>query len=210
VTEMPTIRFSAARHRDLNNLGVIDEQIGELEAVLPMCKLLIESGARLGDTRDDLDKLIKALRTVERVVSGRTKAAREALNRWQMAAYARRHPLGSDPEFVRILALDTLIGSAREAMRALGRDQRRSHAATPEPIQLIADALVTGWAKRKPDTQKPAPYCMPLRKFREIVQYAYEAIGAPKDYVPERALRAYRDWRKKDVARRRSERDSIT
>jgi hypothetical protein len=211
MTEMPVIRFSVERRRDLRNLGVTDDQIAEVEAVLPSCTALIESAPRLQDTRTELSELITALRCLQRLIRAPTKAAREALNRWQMAAYDRSHSLGSNPEFAQMLDLDTLIEAARGAKKALGNKQRRSHAATAEPIRRIADALALGRSKgHAPELRQPQRYRMRSRVFAEVVQYAYEAMGYAKDYVPERALRTYRDWRKKDAAKQRTERDTIT
>jgi hypothetical protein len=187
---------------------VTEAQIAELEAVLPSCHALIEDHSPLTDTRDELQKLIAALGELQRVFESRTKAAREALNRWQMAAHALRHPFGRDPEFALRLDIDTLLQAARDAQDRLGSAQRRSHAANPEPIRRIDDALVLGWAKAHAGKAIPA-YCVPPRAFREIVQFAYEAVGAERDYVPEKALRAYRRWRKREVTKRAVERSTI-
>lgn len=151
MADMPTIRFSAERRRDLERLGVTDEQISEVEAVLPLCALHIKSSPQLTDTRVVLNGLIEALCTVRKVFSASPEATREALNRWMMAAHAHGHPFGSDHEFMRKLDLGTLIESAREAKGQLGTDQRRSHAATSKPIQLIDEALVRGWGKTLKD-----------------------------------------------------------
>jgi hypothetical protein len=52
MTDMPEIRFSAERRCDLHNLGVTDEQIADVEAVLPSCIPLIESAPRLHSRPD--------------------------------------------------------------------------------------------------------------------------------------------------------------
>jgi hypothetical protein len=200
-TVVPACPFSAERRQDLVRLGVTVAQIAEIERVLPICRVLIEDHSPLTDARDELDKLIAALRAAQRILKPPTKAAREALNRWQMAAYSLGHPMGSDPDFFAALDLDILIDAAREGRRSLGPDQRRSHAAHPEPIRLINDALVRGWAMEHAN-KFPVWYRKRPRKFREIVQIAYEAIGAERDYVPEKALRAYSAWLKKEAAAR--------
>jgi hypothetical protein len=199
-------RFSAERRKDLARLGVIEAQIAELEAVLPGCHILIEDHSPLTDSRDELERLITALGDVQRVFETRTKAGREALNRWQMAAHERGHPLGSDPEFPAKLDLATLVDAARAAKQTLGFKQRRSHAADPEPIRRIADALALGWAQAHTGWYTPR-YRMPPRKFREIVQMAYETMGAERDYLPERALRSHRAWQKLETAKRAAERE---
>src|SRR4029077_18128767 len=99
------------------------QQIARLEAILPICHVLIEKYARLTDTRNALERLVAALDDVQRVFEAPTKAAREAQNRWRMAAHARGHPLGNDPELALRLDLDTLIKAARDARRQLGSDQ---------------------------------------------------------------------------------------
>ena len=69
---------------------------------------------------------------------------------------------------------------------------------TPDPIQLIAGALLRGWTVAHVGKTMKA-YMMPPSKFREIVAIAYEAIDAPRDFEPERALRAYRALQKKEA-----------
>jgi hypothetical protein len=208
--EAPTIRLSKERRRDLANRGITDEQIAEVEAVLSSCMPLIEGGPRLQDTRAELDGLIAALSCVQRLLRAPSKAAQEALIRWQMAARDRGHPLGSDPEFGQKLDLETLLGAARAAKRALGNKQRRSHAANAEPIRRIADALALGWAKTRPrDLLKEHPYRMPPRVFVEVVQFAYEAMGAAELYTPERALRTYRRWCKQAIEKQRAQREPM-
>jgi hypothetical protein len=211
ISAVPTYGFLAERRNDLARLGVTEAQIAELELILPGCYALIEEYPTLTDTQDEFQQLIAALDGVKRVFEPHTKCAREALNRWQMAAHALCHQFGSDPEFAHKLGLDTLLRAARDAQHGLGVKQRRSRAANPEPIRRISDALSFGWARGHGDKPRTA-YRMPPGKFREIVQIAYEAMGANagQDYMPERALRGYNAWRKKEAAKRAVEWETIT
>ena len=74
--------------------------------------------------------------------------------------------------------------------------------------ELIAGALLRGWTVAHVGKTMKA-YMMPPSKFREIVAIAYEAIDAPRDFEPERALRAYRALQKKEAADRAVVRKAI-
>jgi hypothetical protein len=191
--------FSAERREDLARLGVSKAQIVELEAVLPQCKILTDDHASLTDIREELGRVTEALDTLQRAIEAPTKATREALNRWQMAAYSLGHPMGSEPSFPDKVDLAALAEAARQAYKDLGSEQRRSHAATPGSVRLIDDALVRGWIRYHAN-ERMHPYKRP-RKFREIVEYCYEAIDVRPDTNHERARRAYSTWRKKEAKR---------
>jgi hypothetical protein len=210
----PEYRFSVERRSDLVKLGVNKTQIAELEAILPMCKLRITNKPPLQDVRDKLKPIQEAFSEIctriarLKYYAGTNSAAREALNRLQMAAYERRHVLGPTTEAVPLPGLDALAAVLDIAVENLGSQQRLSNTACPEPVWLIAEALSTGWGKEHGDGTIPR-YDMPPKKFSEIVQIAYETIGSKPAYVPERALRHYRRWRKQEAERNRAERNKI-
>jgi hypothetical protein len=207
---MRAYSFPPLRREDLERLGIIEAQISEVEAILPGCAALLAVRPTLTEMRDQLGELIAGLGAVRRVLNAGTNFTSEALNRWQQAAHAFGHPFGSDLEFAANLDLDTLIAAAIEAKNGLGTEQRRSRIAEDaEPIRRIADALVIGWAKGHADQEFTPQYSMAASVFREVVQFAYEAMDAPECYVPERTLRAYRAWCRKDAARRAAERQTI-
>jgi hypothetical protein len=206
----PDYRFSMERREDLERLGVKAAQIAEIEAVLPVCRVLLEKDPRLADTRDELEKLIAALGVMQRIFDAPTKAAKEALNRWMTAAHALHHPFGRDPEFADRLDFGTLRQAARDAKQRLGAEQRRSHAAYPEPIRRIDEALQVGWTMAHAGGARPA-YIMPPRVLRQVVHIAYEAMGISTEegYMPERAWRQYNKRRKSEDVKRAAAREDI-
>jgi hypothetical protein len=88
----PEYRFSVERRSDLVKLGVNKTQIAELERTLPVCKLRITDKSPLQDVRDKLKPIQKAFSEICTAIAGlkyyagTNPAAREALNRLQMAA----------------------------------------------------------------------------------------------------------------------------
>jgi hypothetical protein len=198
----------------LARLGLADAQIIELERVLPTCKLRIAASPPLQDVRDKLQQIRKDISKLNKSIASliwlnESAASREGLIRLQEAAYKRRDILGPITETMPIPGLNVLYAlasSADDAITSLGSQQRRSRAANPEPVWLIYQALITGWAKHH--RGRPIPkYDMRPAKFTKVVQIIYEAIGA--DYVPDRAVRGYRKWRKLEAARNRAERERI-
>jgi hypothetical protein len=213
---LPAYGFSEERRSDLARLGLADAQIIELEGVLATCKLRIADSPPLQDVRDKLLQIRKDISKLNKSIASliwhkESAASREGLIRLQEAAYKRRDILGPITDTMPIPGLnilDALASSVDDAIMNLGRQQRRSRAANPEPVWLIAQALESGWGKQ--NRGKPIPtYEMPSAKFAEIVQIVYETVGAPSDYVSERALRGYRKWRKLEAAKKRVERDRI-
>jgi hypothetical protein len=212
---LPAYQFSEERRSDLARLGLADAQIIELEAVLATCKLRIADSPPLQDVRDKLLQIRKDFSKINKNITSliclkESAASREGLLRLQEAAYKRRDILGLITETMPIPGLnvlDALAASVDDAITNLGT-QRRSRAANPEPVWLIAQALITGWAKHHRGGPIPR-YDLGPAKFIEVVQIVYEAIGSPADYVPERALRGYRKWRKLETAKKRAERDRI-
>jgi hypothetical protein len=207
-------RFSEDARCRLRGLGLIKEQIAELEEVLPFCRLDIADAPRLQDVRAELKA---ASRTIERAFAQTRRLlleyntvspiAREAMNRIQKAS----HEAGGDCcEIER--ARDALVPLDRAVTKALAdlpKEQRRTRAAAPRPVKRIDDALIRGWGRGgggRAYNLAPDPEIRDgtaritrrrranaKRKFEEIVQICYDTIGAPQDYFHERAIKLF--WR---------------
>jgi hypothetical protein len=117
----------------LQKLGVIDEQIAELEKVLPLCRLDIEDAPRLEDVREllSMERAIKSvLRCVQRLqaeLSMLWPATREAMNRVQMASCAEIEAARE------ALAVQEAKGN-HDAIEAAREVLNRAHAAGGESV----------------------------------------------------------------------------
>jgi hypothetical protein len=204
--------FSADSRCSLRKLGLIDEQLAELEKVLPFCRLDIEDAAPLGDVRSEL----QSVDATRRLYTAASPSLREALNRMQMAS----HQTGGDCREIEhaqsaVAALNDVLG---KALDDLPKEQRRTMAASPQPIERVYHALVLGWGRGgggrafnlapEPEYRDRMAHVMrtaraeATRKFEAIVQVCYETIGAPRDYCPERAIKSFRRLQRADDARR--------
>lgn len=212
--------FSADSRCSLRKLGLIGEQFAELEKVLPFCRLDTEDAAPLGDVRSELQLVRRAtngtLAATRRLSAESLPALREALNRVQMASYnAGGECREIEHAQSALVALNDVLG---KALGDLPKEQRRTKAASPHPIDRIYHALVLGWGHGgggrafnlapEPEYRNDMARITPKsrghakRKFEAIVQVCYETIGAPRDYVPERAIKAFRRSQKAERARR--------
>lgn len=150
---------------------------------------------------------------------------REARARIVMAAYEREVAERSQParsgsramghykdEVSRTQqAVAEILASANTALGGLDReDQRRTRAARWEPIRLIDQALLRGWGEKyypvtTGDADGPrfadappypfAPSSNPTSSFRRVVATCYEAFTGRRDADPERAIKAYQQFR---------------
>jgi len=187
--------FSPDRRRDLRDLGLIKEQIAELEKVLPSCRLGIEGGPRLQDVRGELREATKAIATAALLLrrladaTVRTPARFEALNRLQLACYEYA---GDCNEIERARdAVETLALAAPKALVDLPKHARRPKSGSARPIELIHDALIRGWGVGGRGKAFNVELPRLRKKFQEIVDICYEPIGAKLDYSPEKAMRAF-------------------
>jgi hypothetical protein len=141
--------FSAEARCRLRGLGLIDEQIVELEEVLPFCRLDIEDAAPLGDVRSELQSVRRAvnraLAATRRLSTAGLPASREALNRVQMAS----HKAGGECREIERAqeALAALNEVLCKALADLPKEQRRTKSASPQPIERIERALLRGWSR---------------------------------------------------------------
>ncbi len=149
-------------------------------------------------------------------IGGKLTGAPEALNRVQMVSYnAGGECREIEHAQSALVALNDVLGNA---LGDLPKEQRRTKAASPHPIDRIYHALVLGWGRGgggrafnfepEPEYRNGMARITPKsrgnakRKFEAIVQVCYETIGAPRDYVPERAIKAFRRSQKAERARR--------
>ena len=213
-TEKPC--FSAERRGDLQRNGLLDAQIEELEAVLPMCRLLTTDDPRLGSVREELELVARALSDARRKICqfADKPAAWEARHRIDMAS----HTLGGDSgEAGRACAALVALGRAVErAVSDLGTTQRRTNRADPSPIRLIHKALEKGWARGGRD----AHGCIkqfnikvssaPEGVFLKVVAICYETMKGSRDIeTPLRPVRSYMDYLRREREKLSRRRDSV-
>lgn len=212
--------FSVDSRCSLRKLGLIDEQLAELEKVLPFCRLDTEDAAPLGDVRSELQSLQKTtdrtLGATRRLSVAASPGLQEALNRVQMAS----HQTGGDCREIEraqkaLAALNDVLG---KTLGDLPKKARPTKAASPHPIDRIYHALALGWGRGgggrafnlapEPEIRDGVARVMrasraeATRTFEAIVQVCYETIGKPRDYVPERAIKSFRRLQRADDARR--------
>jgi len=203
---VPRYRFSVEQRDRLHRCDLIDAQIEELEAILPVCRAMTTDDARLQDVRAELEDAAKAIGRAQRSISRLFKGDKsslalfEALNRVQAASYdAAAGRYGEIREFDGALdAMSSLAAVVAQALDGLGNEERRTNIADPRSIENIYDALLRGWAKRSREPSKIFNIRAsrgPKSKFREVAGICYEAIE--RDIDPERAIRAYMGERTK-------------
>jgi hypothetical protein len=176
------------QRRDLLNLGVTDEQIAELEAVLPGCRVFSKDLARLGDVRDALQGLASAVSEARRkalnvVTAGRANAALlEVRQRIKEASADTEFDLG---EVVRATAILREFGDVvGAAVRDLPNQQRRSRAAAVQPIQLIHEALTKTLRAPWRVTQSVPVLWSKRHRALSWPRGAYRMMAAPKANGP--------------------------
>jgi len=214
------VKFTKRQLQQLRRLGVVGEQIAEVEKVLSICRFLLRRMPTMGDVRDELLDLQKDLR-----------AASESLKRWEQLrereakADGRTVAPALDEAYSRVekesfeirgdglvleralLVLTPALASISRALTALPKAQRRD-VHTWEPIAYIAKALSLGWARseralrqvavtsagRAPRPYPHKPSSGESSRFRQIVGICYEAMQVEQHGDPERPIRAYLAW----------------
>jgi hypothetical protein len=143
--------FGASQRDTLHRLGVIDAQIAELEAVLPLCRVMLSGLTPLRDVRDELDALTAAMKSAQTRMSGLLKASDlrpASLEAWNRILAASFDAGGDGRELERAAnALQTAREAVLRARQVLPREQRRSNAASPWPVAWIHQALIRGWGR---------------------------------------------------------------
>jgi hypothetical protein len=197
VVQPTVVRFTVEQCQDLREYGLVQEQIDELEAVLPAVRVMIADAPRLADVRDALQAILGAVTQLEKLLIGTRSGStimREALARIQVASHAARGPANVDQ--LAVCALHRLRQAIERAQTELqGHAQRRSNAAAVEPIRRIHDALLLGWVKAARGKVMGAFNAKPSRSasstFRSVVGTCYEAATGKMDHDPERAIKGY-------------------
>jgi hypothetical protein len=209
-------RFSRERRKALLKLGVVDAQIKALEAVLPMCRLLITDDPPLRSVREELESVAGAISDARQKICqfADEPAAWEARNRIDAASYALGVAQGATGRACG--ALDDLGGVVGKALSDLGTTQRRTNSASPAPIKWIHDALVRGWAKGGRDASGAIkPFNIKVSGANESVFLTVAAIcyetmkGSPEIETPLRAVRSYTSYLRREATKRAAERDSV-
>jgi hypothetical protein len=209
-------RFSAERRGDLQRLGLIDEQIEELEAILPMCCLLITDDPPLRDVRDELDLIAQATADARQKICkcAKTPAAHEARYRIDAASYALGGDLGETGRAC--AALNDLSRVVAQAISALGTKQRRTNRAANMPIKLIHEALIRGWGRRGPRLRgfgqqfNVKVSSAPKSVFREVVGICYQTMRAGgEEAEPLRAVKTYMAYLRGERKELSRQRDSV-
>lgn len=219
------LRFSADQRTGLVRIGVNEDQIAELERVLPLARALLSKPARFKDVRDELQSLDKAiLETRNRLRRcSRTDADQNVLRDIQarLIEADEKDVMPQTGPFLR-----KVNAVVRLAIHKLPRDQSRHRTASPLPISLIWRALVTGYARRHTFPAEPVELQNPERRhqlvvdnsdktrwktlsrfsgsaFREVVGTCYDAMGQ-ENIDPERAIRAFIHLRSASVNEQRN------
>jgi hypothetical protein len=196
--------FTADQRKRLLALGLLQSQIDELEAVLPLAAAFIQAPPALADVRDCLVR-----------ISGAQKRASKELLR--LLDVAPTLPALLEAQY-RVLAADSLASNrdpgetvrvANYALFAAGAvfqralddlppppTQRRHRAASAIPIFQLDAAMLRGFIKSHGETARPMPLYAPKRsaspgsQYRRIVGICYEAMGQ-RNTDPERAIKAF-------------------
>jgi hypothetical protein len=214
------LKFSDAQQKQLAELLVVPEQIAQLERVLPLCRAMRSNAPPMDDVRNELLRIEKALRKAATELSRFAKASssvpalQEAFTRVQ-CEFFEMPDHGEVIEKAR-LALASPLTAISRAQRELPTEQRRPSAPW-WPIARIHDALVLGWGRAKYPVRHgqvttvcatapipPFPHIPstgPKNKFRLIVGICYDLMDDTHDSDPERPIKAFCQWYKKDRAR---------
>lgn len=209
--------FTKDQRQRLANCGVLPEQIEQLRLALPVVKRALRAPAGRNVTKGvltDVAKHANALAVLltdmwNQVDAAHATALIEVEQRYWKA---RPDDIGPSSAHNVIPRLAALADAARDAMASLPKEQTRYRAAAL-PIKWIDDALLNGWIQAQgprevriidgveykaalppyPDAYHPHE----SKTFVEIVAICYEAAGAPPDYEPLAAIRAYVRGRKR-------------
>jgi hypothetical protein len=209
-TRQLDLHFSLAQRTSLCGLGVTGDQIAELEKILPLCRVMVVDDPTLRDVRDKLKAIVKAVERLNLQLAPPPKAnvklaQLEALNRIQKASRDCGGDCGEADKC--IASLHQLRPVIDKALNDLGTTQRRTNSAATGPIKLIDDALKLGWAKHtRRLIQQGSTNALPLNirasrhlssQFSGVVRVCYEAMTGKEDCDPERAIRSYIFWYKR-------------
>lgn len=210
--------FTDAQRQRLKKLGVLPQQVEQLRHALVEVKRVLRpppgrtaTAKVLADVTTHADALATLLANMwNQTDTARAAAMIEIEERyWKM----RPDDIGPSSAHNVIPRLEALANAARDAIAAMPKDQARHRTASGRPIRWIDHALLAGWI----DAQGPRevrvidgmefkaalpPYPDEFHpheseQFIGIAAVCYEAAGAPRDYEPLAAIRAYVRTRKR-------------
>ncbi len=204
--------FSVDQVADLKRFGVIDEQIAELEARLPIIERWFEEPIKAGDVRTYLNGIVKALEDVEQAL---TRASRidpvrnEGNRRIDQAAFEIDHKSGGDVIAHTLKVVRPALDAAIHARDTAPAKRRYDATTDPQVIRWIYQALSAGWGRkyysvRDSDTLgagynalTPTPLLpeghLPSRgkTFETIARVVYSVCLGGRDSNPTRAIKAF-------------------
>jgi hypothetical protein len=204
---MRDIRFTTTQREALKKLGLLDEQISELQSILPGCAAMLSKPASLPAVRDKLKQTTAVLERAERalikIVTSRSDANLEVRNRVIEVDFAVSD--GTDTIEAALAALVIARESFAVATGRLRAKARHKRTADYRPIEWIGNALLHGFIKHhhrkapppgRSDPILPA-YTLTVSRsapFSTIAAICYVAIGeldGSRGSTPDRAIREY-------------------
>jgi hypothetical protein len=171
------------------------------------------------DVRDKLQSLASAMESALRRMTDLPKACDfPSLEAWNRVVATSYNASGDTRTIEQAAdALASALEVVRRVQAELPKQQRRSNAASPLPVQLIHEALLRGKGKAyvrvregegddspPPDRTPRFPFkpsIGPKSAFREVVGICYAAIRGTEGRDPQRALKNYMRWLKKERSR---------
>jgi hypothetical protein len=190
--------FTNDQKRTLLGHGVCDEQITELRHALEHIRRDLRSPSANNAVATHLGEIEKLASELSRKL--RVCIVPEAAGMIEDGYWTQR-PMDDGYNVAAHLCprLDTLTAVTSVAIDALPKGKpARSRTGSTRPIQLIDDALMNGWVKRKMiEAAKlaapfPAEHCPSVSEgsaYREIIEICYAAAGYRR--FPKRALEAH-------------------
>jgi hypothetical protein len=201
--------FNEDQVQALRELGVSGALRHALTAMLPACGLALTPPAPFADVRNELDRLMQELRVLENHLTrldqagGGPSAISDARARIQAASYERAFAQRRGPALELETALprvQALRAIAQEARATVPAGPRRFRSASPIPVRMIHQALLSAWADEhlsslpKSGLTPPFPFrpsSGPKSAFRAIVGICYAAVLGTTEHEAERAIRAF-------------------
>lgn len=199
----------------LKNLGLVPEQVEELQAILPICAAWLRPPL----TTNELVR--KALLDLAGVTEGASASVRRLMctprqipdrfEAWQRLLLAL-HEESLDERWLTDVAdrLHSLASVLTAAAAPLLDSPRRHHAARIEPIGVIDRALLNGFNNHH-GSDRPTPHYLthvsssPSSDFFKIASIVYRTATAGGIDNPERAIKSFLRWRRARDANLRRE-----
>lgn len=210
--------FSAGQRKQLARIGVLPEQIEQLRhALIEIKRVLRPLPGRNAAVKvlTDVTRHADALAVLLANMWNQTDAAHALAMVEVEQRYWKARPddIGPSSAHNVVPRLAALADAARDALRAMPKAQTRHRTGSGKPIRWIDDALLSGWIDAQGPREvriidgmefkaalPPYPdkfYAHESEQFIGIVAVCYEAAGAPRDYEPLAAIRAYVRSRKR-------------